>query len=180
MNGLGIYDFIIKEQYDPETGQTYEAMTSCNNQEMAERCKVRTANKVVWCIKASADFNSTAATSLRTSLKNGEINLPVDINEALEVVRKLPSYSSLTEKEQTEILAPYAQTTMLINEAINLDFEIQGNKVKFKERSGMRKDRFSSILYNNAVVQILNTQLKPKSNSKQILDLMYVKKGKLR
>ena len=180
-NGLGVYDFVIKEQYDPETGETYEAMTACNNDEMAERCKVKGANKVVWCIKASADFNSNAAIGLRSSLKNGEINLPVDSHDALEVVRKIPSYSSLSEKEQTEIIMPYVQTSMLINEAINLDHELVNNKVKLKEHSGMRKDRYSSMLYNNAVVQILNTQLNSKkSNQEQILDKIYIRKGKIR
>lgn len=179
-NGLGVYDFIIKDQYDPETGETYEAMTACNNPEMAERCRVKGAKKVVWCIKANADFNSNAAIGLRASLKNGEINLPVDSNDAMEIVRKLPSYSSLSDKEQAEILMPYAQTTMLINEAINLDHELVNNKVKLKERTGMRKDRYSSMLYNNAVVSILNTQLKSnKSNQKQILDMILVRRGRI-
>lgn len=179
-NGLGVYDFIIKDQYDPETGETYSAMTACNNPEMAERCRVKGAKKVVWCIKANADFNSNAAIGLRASLKNGEINLPVDSNDAMEIVRKLPSYSGLSDKEQAEILMPYAQTTMLINEAINLDHELVNNKVKLKERTGMRKDRYSSMLYNNAVVSILNTQLKSnKSNQKQILDMILVRRGRI-
>ena len=177
--GLGVYDYIIKEQYDPDTGETYGALAACNNPEMAERCKVRNARKCVWCIKASADFNSNAATALRTSLKNGEINLLVDSHDASEVVKKIPSYSSLSEKEQTDVIMSYVQTSLLINEAINLDHELVNNKVRLKERSGTRKDRYSSMLYNNAVVQILNTQLKPQqSNAKQILDLMYMRKGK--
>ena len=167
--------------YDPETGETYGALTACNNPEMAERCKVRNARKCVWCIKASADFNSTAATSLRSSLKNGEINLLVDSHDALEITKKIPSYSNLSEKEQTDILMPYVQTSLLVTEAINLDHELVNNTVRLKERSGMRKDRYSSMLYNNYVVQILNTQLKPQtSNAKQILDLMYMRKGKIK
>lgn len=179
--GIGVYDFIIKDQYDPETGETYRAMTSCNNQEMAERCKVKDAKKVVWCINATAEFNSNAAMSLRASLKNGEISLLANTEDATEIVKKIPGYSSLSEKEQTEIMLPYVQTSMLVNEAINLDHELVNNKIKLKERSGMRKDRYSSMLYNNAVVQILNTQLKSNtSNAKQILDLILVRKGKVR
>ena len=76
---------------------------------------------------------------------------------------------------------PYVQTSLLVNQAINLDHELVNNKVRLKERSGMRKDRYSSMLYNNYVVQILNTQLKPQtSNAKQILDLMYMRKGKIK
>ncbi|WP_243033887.1 hypothetical protein [Clostridium sp. AF50-3] len=45
--GLGVYDFIIKNQYDPEYDVTYEALTCCNNEDMADRCKVRNAKKAI-------------------------------------------------------------------------------------------------------------------------------------
>ena len=63
--GLSVYDFIIKNQYDPQYGITYQALTSINSPDMAERCKVHDANKVVWCIKANASFNSEIAILLR-------------------------------------------------------------------------------------------------------------------
>ena len=44
--GLGVYDFIIKNQYDPEYDVTYEALTCCNNEDMADRCKVRNAKRL--------------------------------------------------------------------------------------------------------------------------------------
>ena len=47
---------------------------------------------------------------------------------------------------------PYIQTSLLINEMINLEHEINNNKVKLKERSGMRKDRFSSLEYSYWIV----------------------------
>lgn len=174
-NGLGVYDFIIKEQYDAETGETYEAMTSCNNQDMAERCKVKSANKVVWCIKANADFNSTSATNLRSGIMNGSINLLCSEFDAEEVVKKIPGYSKMSDAERVDLLLPYVQTSLAINEMINLDHEIVNNKVKLKERSGMRKDRFSSIQYNNAIVQELNTKLRPKTVDQEILDLITIR-----
>ena len=174
-NGLGVYDFIIKEQYDAATGETYEAMTSCNNQEMAERCKVKTANKVVWCIKASADFNSISASSLRASLMNGNINLLCNEFDAEDVLKRLPNYSKMSDKEKTELMLPYVQTSLAVNEMINIEYEIVNNKVKLKERTGMRKDRFSSIQYNNAVVQELNTKLKPKNVDQDIIDRLIIR-----
>lgn len=175
MNGLGVYDFIIKEQYDATTGETYEAMTSCNNQEMAERCKVKSANKVVWCIKASADFNSTSAALLRAGIMNGNINFLCGEFEAEEVIKKLPNYAKMSDRDKTEIMLPYVQTSLAINEMINLEYEIVNNKVKLKERSGMRKDRFSSIQYNNAIIQELNTKLKPKNADQDIINMFTVR-----
>ena len=39
--------------------------------------------------------------------------------------------------------------------------EIKGTNVKIKERSGMRKDRYSSLEYNYYAVQQLALKLKP-------------------
>jgi hypothetical protein len=43
---------------------------------------------------------------------------------------------------------PYIHTTLLINELINLQTETKGVNIKVKEKTGMRKDRFSSLEYN--------------------------------
>lgn len=179
-NGLGVYDFIIKEQYDATNGETYEAMTSCNNQEMAERCKVKTANKVVWCIKASADFNSNSATNLRSAIMNGNINLLCNEYDGEDVVKKFPNYSKLSESEKTELMLPYVQTSFAINEMINLEYEVTNNRVKLKERSGMRKDRFSSLQYNNAVVQELAIKLKPKSKDDNLMKFLTIRPAQQR
>lgn len=161
--GLGVYDYIIQERYDPYTGETYEAMTSCNNEEMAERCKVKSANKVVWCIKANADFNDKAANLLRSGIKNGNVNLLVNEFDAEDIVKKIPNYAKMSNAEQAELMSPYVQTSLLINEMINLEHEIVNNKVKLKERPGMRKDRFSSLEYNYYVTQQIALSLKPKT-----------------
>lgn len=177
-NGLGVYDFIIKEQYDPTNGETYEALCACNNQEMAERCKVKTANKVVWCIKATADFNSNSATMLRAAILNGNINLLCNEFDAETIIKKIPGYDKLSTSEQTELMLPYAQTSLAINEMINLHHEIINNRVKLYERSGMRKDRFSSLQYNNYVVQELSSKLKPKNANNDILNLLTIRPAK--
>lgn len=176
--GLSVFDFIVKEQYDPQTGETYEAMTSCNSQEMAERCKVKNAHKVVWCIKANADFNSNAATMLRAGIQNGNVNILDSEFLAEDTVKKVQGYKSMTPSEQAKLIMPYVQTSMLINEMINLEYEVNNNKVKLKERSGMRKDRFSSMEYNYYVSQLLSSQLKPKNVEQDILSLMTIRKGK--
>lgn len=59
--GLGIYDCLSKDIIDPETGEIYPALSCFNNQEMASRCTVPGAEKVIWSIKASAQFNSDCA-----------------------------------------------------------------------------------------------------------------------
>ena len=163
-NGLGVYDFITKEQYDTTTGETYSAMCSCNDDNMASRCTVKNANKVVWTIKANADFNSTAATTLRAGIKNGNINFLASEFDIEDNIKKTSGYSKMSAGEQARLKLPYIQTSLLINEMINLEHEIVNNKVKLKERAGMRKDRFSSLEYNYYITQQLSLKLKPKQD----------------
>lgn len=159
--GLGIYDFCIRDQYDPEYGCTYPGLSCCNNQEMADRCKIKNAPKVIWSIKANPEFNSKAATALRTGFQNGRINLLVNEFECEEEIKQIRGYSKMTPKEQAWLKIPYVQTSFMINELVNLQYTANGNQIKLKEKVGMRKDRFSSLEYQYYVVQQLGLKLKP-------------------
>ncbi len=164
--GLGVYDYICKDQYDPETGETYKALTSCNNQEMADRCKVKDALKVVWCVKADATFNSNACIALRTGLQNGKVSLLINDQEAEEALKtNYKNFSKLTVTEQTELKMPYVQTTMAEFELIKLDSEVKDGRIKVKEIAGMRKDRYSSMAYSHWCVTQLELGLKPNNTS---------------
>ena len=163
--GIGVYDFIIKDQYDADYGVTYDALTCINDQNMAERCKVKNANKVVWSVKATADFNTKAALALRAGFQSGKINLLVSEFDAEELVKKIRGFSKMMPMEQAKIKAPYAQTSLMINELINLDHEVKGTNIKIKEKPGMRKDRFSSMEYSYWCVQQLALKLKPKKDN---------------
>lgn len=159
--GLGVYDFVIKDQYDPDYGVTYNALSCCNDDTMAERCKVRGANKTVWSIKGSADFNSKAAASLRVALQNGKINLLVNEFECEDTIKKIRGYGKMTPAEQAMLKMPYIQTSFMVNELVNLEYSIKGSNVKIQEKPGMRKDRFSSLEYLWYVVQQLNIKQRP-------------------
>ena len=163
--GIGVYDFIIKDQYDADYGVTYDALTCINDQNMADRCKVKNANKVVWSVKATADFNTKAALALRAGFQSGKINLLVSEFDAEELVKKIRGFSKMMPMEQARIKAPYAQTSLMINELINLDHEVKGTNIKIKEKPGMRKDRFSSMEYSYWCVQQLALKLKPKKDN---------------
>lgn len=163
--GIGVYDFIIKDQYDPEYGVTYNAITCCNDEAMAERCKIKGAERVVWSIKGNADFNSKAATALRVALQNGKINLLVNEFECEDAVKKIRGYGKMTPTEQAMLKMPYVQTSLMVNELINLEYSVKGSNIKITEKTGMRKDRFSSLEYLWYVIQQLNIKRRPSYES---------------
>lgn len=165
MIGLGVYDFICKDQYDSETGETYRALMCCNDPDMAIRCKVKDAKKVVWSVKATASFNNEICVLLRNGIQNGKINFPIKEQNADEILKDIyKGYSKLSVPDQTIIKMPYYQTTMAIFELIKLDHEVKNGQIKVKEISGMRKDRYSSIAYNYWCMCQLELKLKPKSS----------------
>lgn len=180
--GIGVFDFVIKDQYDPLTGETYAALNCCNDEEMASRCKVKDAKKVIWSIKAGSSFNNEMCILLRNGFKNGKINLLVQEIEGEDYIKnKVKGFNRLSPKEQSMYKIPYVQTSLMINELINLDHEVKDGKIKIKEKSGMRKDRYSSLGYNYWVLNQIMRNKKPKTNnSKNIADILasYTKKAK--
>ena len=70
---------------------------------------------------------------------------------------------------------PYIQTTLLINELINLSHETNNGLIKVKEKTGMRKDRYSSLQYGYALLQELSKGLKPKTNTEDFLSKLTIR-----
>lgn len=167
--GLGVFDYIIKDQYDPQTGDTYKAFTCVNDSEMASRCKVQDANRCLWSVKATAQFNNEICVLLRNGFQNGKINLLKHEIEGEEIVRsKVKGFNKLTAKEQVQLKIPYIQTSALINELVNLDHEVKNGNIRIIEKSGMRKDRYSSLAYNYWTLQQLIRDRRPKRQDKDI------------
>ena len=171
--GLGLFDYLIKDQYDPQTGETYKAFTCVNDDEMASRCKVSDANKCLWSVKATAQFNNEICILLRTGFQNNKINLLKHEIEGEEILRaKFKSFNKLPTKEQTNLKIPYVQTSALINELVNLEHEIKNGNIKIMEKSGMRKDRYSSLAYNYWALQQIIRKKKPKRQENNIAQFL--------
>lgn len=168
--GLGVYDFIIKDQYDQETGETYKAFTCINDPVMAARCNVRDANKVVWSVKATEKFNNEICILLRNGIQNGKINFLISEQEADMILKDTyKGYLKLSTTDQMKLKMPYLQTTFAIYELVKLDHKVENGNIKVKEVSGMRKDRYSSIAYSYWCACQLELKLKPKTQDTQSL-----------
>lgn len=168
--GLGVYDFITKDQVCQENGKRYQAMTCINDKDMAERCKVRDANKVVWSVKANANFNNEICVLLRNGIQNGKINFLIpeqDADSSLKETYK--GYFKMSPTEQAKLKMSYIQTTFAVYELIKLDHEVKNGNIKVKEVEGMRKDRYSSIAYSYWCACQLELKLKPKTQDTQSL-----------
>lgn len=159
--GLGVYDTLARDITDTETGQIYPALSCCNDRTMAERCTVPGASRVIWSVKANAQFNSDAAFLLREGFQSGRIRLLANEYDADEMLSEIKGYSSMNPQERILYRLPYIHTTLLIDELVNLQHDELNGKVRIYEKSGRRKDRYSSLAYNYYVaLQIENRNAK--------------------
>lgn len=177
--GLGVFDALAREITDQDTGEIYPALSCINDKTMAERCPVIGAEKVIWSVKASAQFNSDCAFLLREAFRSGRIRLLETEYDAEDLLGCLKGYNSLNPAERLSLQLPYIHTTLLIDELTKLQHEEARGKVRIYEKSGMRKDRYSSLSYNYYVATQLEGKLnKRQSISSQSSDVFIIKPPK--
>lgn len=70
----------------------------------------------------------------------------------------IKGYNSLSPLEKVTLQKPYVHTTLLIDELVKLQHEESGGRVRVYEKSGMRKDRYSSLSYNYYVALQLESK----------------------
>lgn len=163
--GIGIYDALASDINDVDSGEIYPALSCCNNQDFADRCTRRDAEKVIWAISANAKFNSDCAIMLREGFRSGKIRLLETEYDGKNMLSQLKGFNSLSEYDQIMLSLPYVNTTLLINELINLQHEESSGLIKIYEKSGMRKDRYSSLSYNYWVACQLENNMRKKRSA---------------
>ena len=174
--GQSILDYVMgADRFDPVYGETYGALNVMNKPELEDRCKVKNAPKVIYAIKANARENNDMTLALRAGFQNGYINLLISDTNIEEKLSKIRGYGKLSEVQQAAMRMPYIQTTLLINELINLSHETNNGLIKVKEKTGMRKDRYSSLQYGYALLQELSKGLKPKTDTEDFLSKLTIR-----
>jgi len=159
-NGIGIYDNLCKNLYDKERDIEYPAFNSMNEEKMQERCLVANAERRIYTVSATAEFNSEIAISLRDDIKRNRVELLVDKNESYEYLSKFNA-GTLPIEIMVKLQTPFLQTDALINEMVLLESERNQTSgfIKLKEQSGQRKDRYVSLAYGNFYASILEKDL---------------------
>ncbi len=157
-NGMSIYDALVKVMYDEERDVEYEAWCSYNDDEMKSRAKTQNPLPVVFSIKAGSRLNHEIATSLRVNLQSSNIDLMISEIEAKDLLSDKKYYQQASIEDKVHMELPFLQTTLLVNELVNLEHDIVGGYVKIKEKSGKRKDRYSSLGFANYLAKVLESE----------------------
>lgn len=173
-NGMSIYDALVKVMYDEERDVEYEAWCAFNDDEMKARAKSPNPLPVVFSIKAGAKLNHEIASSLRVNLQSSNIELPISEIEARDLLSDKKYYQNASIEDKVMYELPFVQATLLVNELVNLEHDIVGGYIKIKEKSGKRKDRYSSLGFSNYLAKVLEAEnLQQEDNYDIEDDLVY-------
>lgn len=161
-NGQGVIDHMTKEQHDRHTGEILIPFKAVNDVEWANRCKSDTHTKSLWIINGSPKLNDEANNYVRNGFLNNKLSLLISEYDCYNyLIETVPGFENKNDKIQLNYQKPYIETALMINEMINLEWELVGVYVKVEEKSGMRKDRYSSLAYNIWVMKQLEFRLEP-------------------
>lgn len=158
--GLPIFDLLVgNPMVDSSTGLEYQPLACLNDEEMNERCLYPNNPKVIWSIKAYAQLNSDMAIYLQNAINSRKLRFLVHENEGQDYLTRFAGYDEFTGELIGRLKAPYVQTTLAIYEMLSLEAERkEDGKIKVKEQSGKRKDRYSAIAMANYVATELSRQ----------------------
>lgn len=161
-NGLSLYDDCSRILYDTERDVEYNAWCAMNNEEMRNRSLDENALPIIYSVKVvQQQVNHEMAMFLKTCFEKKKIRLLVEELHGRDyLIEKDKTYIKSSSETQVNMELPYIQTTALVNELVNLEYEIRGGYVKLKETGSARKDRYSSLAYANYYTKILENELK--------------------
>lgn len=145
--GLPVLDLLGTQLVDEDTGEEFIPLSCYNDEDLKARCRVQNSRPMIFGMRANAQLNSDMIVQMKTLFQQGKVELLTPENEAEIFLSKTnKSYNSYDDMSEDKIsmINPYIQTTLFINECIQLGTELRNGKIAVKEKSGMRKDRFSS------------------------------------
>ena len=119
-------------------------------------------------IIGGTDINSNCWMSLRHQLELGNIKFLTSLQNKQEILEDTGEYFKLSSEELAEVLAPYGETDLLIQEAVKLNIEIKQDKIVLKEDRNKTKDRVVVLSYVNYIFDKIenawNKQLQEKDD----------------
>ena len=148
--GIGLVDFMIKDQIDPESGDILPNFGVENDEEGFYK-KFRTSDTemdAMYLIKANAPLNTEAHSYVQTQMASGKLKFLIDENQAKLKLMATKAGQEMDAVKRNERLQPFVLTTILRNQLLNLVEDNEGVNIILKQSSrSIPKDKFSAYEY---------------------------------
>lgn len=173
--GIGLVDFMVKDQLDPETGEILPNFGVENDDDNTYK-KFRTAETEIdamYLIKANAPINTEAHTYVQTQLSSGKIKFLIDENQAKVKLMSTKMGQNMDNDKRADYLKPFTATTILREQMLNLVEENEGVNIILKQSSKtIKKDKFSAFEYGLYYIK-LEEDRKKRRKKRNIADMMF-------
>ena len=177
--GIGLVDYMVKAQIDPETGELLPDFGVLNDDEGFYK-KYRTTETVhdaMYLIKANAPINTEAYAYCQSQMNSGKIKFLIDEQQAKTKLLGTKAGQAMDASVRATALMPFTLTTILKEQMLNLVEENEGVNIILKRVSrGIPKDRFSAFVYGLYFIKQEEDRSR-KRKKRNIKDFMFFSKG---
>ena len=148
--GIGLVDYLVKTQINPDTGETFPDFGVFNDKD-GEYKKYRTnacEYDALYIIKANAPINTEAHANVQSQLSSGKVKMLIDERAAKIKLMGTKMGQSMSPEKRADYLKPFTLTSILKEEMMNLREENEGVNIILKQANrGIKKDKFSAFEY---------------------------------
>ena len=148
--GIGLVDYMVKSQVDPDTNDSYPDFGVYNDEEgYYKKYKTNvTEQEAMYLLKANAPINTEAHANAQTQLSSGKVKFLIDERVAKQKLLATKVGQNMKPEERADYLKPFTLTSILKEEMMNLREENEGVNIILKQANrGIRKDKFSAFEY---------------------------------
>ena len=174
--GIGLVDYMIKTQHDPETGDILPDFGVINDEDNYYK-KYRTPNTeydAMYIIKANAPINTEAHANVQSQMSSGKVKLLIDEIKARNKLLGTKVGQAMSTEERANYLKPFTLTSILKEEMLNLREDNEGVNIILKQNNrGIKKDKFSAFEYGLYYIK-LDEERKKKRKSHNIADFIFM------
>lgn len=172
--GVGLVDFLVISQTDPETGDFLPPFGVENDDGNLYKKFIdeETVRDALYLVKANAPINTEAYTYLRTQIDSGKLQMLIDQQQARLKLLETKVGQAMTPDQRNDYLRPYTLTDSLRAQMLNLVENNDGVNIILKQASrSILKDKFSALLYGMYYCKKVE-ELKKKKKRVRLADLL--------
>ena len=163
--GIGLIDYMIKQQIDSTTGDIYPPFGVYNDDEGYYK-KYRTPNteqEAMFIVKANAPLNTEAHSNVQAQLNSGKLKFLIEERVAKAKLLDTKIGQNMTPEQRNERLMPFKLTDILRDEMLNLREENEGINIILKQANKrVKKDKFSAFEYGLYYIKLEEAKKKKK------------------
>lgn len=176
--GIGLVDYMVKPQTDPETGELLPDFGVYNDEDGFYK-KYRTPDTetdAMYLIKANPPINTEAYSYCQAQINSGKVKFLIDEQQAKVKLMGTKAGQAMDADKRASYLKPFTLTTILREQMLNLVESNEGVNIILKQVSrSIPKDRFSSFIYGLYYIKIEENRNK-KKHRRSIKDYMFFSK----